>query len=401
MEDGEISNDRPALLLGEGVTLLGAARSLAAARIAPVLATRRGDFAAWSRFGSRISFSAADASEDLAGLLDSFPGGQAVLMPCSDEWLAVVGALPGDLRERFPSSLPSLQTLRTYTDKALFAEALRTFEVPHPRTINTADEAAVESLTGSEIGRFFLKPRNSQAFSLHYRTKAVSLSSKTDAIEKVERFRRDGFAVELQEIIPGPVTRQYHIDGFVDRFGRVVAAMARRRIRMYPIDYGNSTMLVSIPMETLAAAVEPLYRLLRGLNHRGIFSAEFKWDERDQLFKLLEINARPWWQVEFSTLCGVNVCAMAYRDALLDELPVVSTYAVGRRFRILAHDLRAFRDLRRQGSETFGSWLASLRGATDAINRITDPLPAVGFAREVAVKLIRRGPNSRAVHGPG
>ena len=353
--------------------------------------SNRGDFATWSRFGRRVAISPNETTAaDLARLLEAIPIKQAVLIPCTDEWLAVAAALPDRLRERFPTSLPPEGAVRAYTDKEVFAESLRSYEVPHPRTIRASDHEAIERLSESEMTGFFLKPRNSQEFSLRYRIKAISVSGKSDAIAKIERFAQDGFAVELQEMIPGPVTRQYHIDGFVDRFGRVVAAMARQRLRMYPTDFGNTTLQVSIPMETLDAAIEPLYRLLTGLEHRGIFSAEFKWDERDRLFKMLEINARPWWQVEFSTLCGVNVCAMAYRDALGEEVPVVSTYDVGRRFRILAHDFRAFRDLRRQGKEAPLKWIASLRGAPDAINRVTDPWPAVGFAREIASKLVRR-----------
>jgi predicted ATP-grasp superfamily ATP-dependent carboligase len=382
-------SDRPALLFGGGLSLLGAARSLGAAGIRSLFVSNRGDFATWSRFGRRVAVPPIDGTADLGRLLEAIPIKQAVLIPCTDEWLAVAAALPDSFQEQFPASLPPAGAVRAYTDKAVFAEALRTHEVPHPRTIRASDREAIERLSESEMTGFFLKPRNSQEFSLQYRIKALSVSGKSDAIAKIERFAQDGFAVELQEMIPGPVTRQYHIDGFVDRFGRVVAAMARQRLRMYPTDFGNTTLQVSIPMETLEAAIEPLHRLLEGLEHRGIFSAEFKWDERDRLFKLLEINARPWWQVEFSTLCGVNVCAMAYRDALGEELPAVSTYDVGRRFRILAHDFRAFRDLRSQGDETPLNWIASLRGAPDAIIRLADPWPALGFAREIASKLAR------------
>ena len=32
-------------------------------------------------------------------------------------------------------------------------------------------------------------------------------------------------------------------------------------------------------------------------------------------FKILEINARPWWYVELASRCGVDVCTMSYRDA--------------------------------------------------------------------------------------
>jgi D-aspartate ligase len=380
----------PALLLGEGLAVLGAARSLAAAGIRPLLLSKPGDFATWTRFATRL---AVDRKADLSQLLDVVSLERAVLIPCSDGLVQEAANLPDRFAESFVGSLPPAAAVRTYTDKAFFADAVGTHDVPHPRTFSSVEDVA--RLSDAEIRGFFLKPRNSQAFSAHYRTKAIPVSGRAEAIEEMERLATEGFKMELQEIIPGPITNHYHLDGFVDRFGRTVAAMARQRIRMYHTDYGNSTMLVSVPMGTLDTAIEPLYRLMRALHHRGIFSAEFKWDERDRLFKLLEINARPWWQVEFATLCGVNVCAMAYHDAIGEELPVISSYDIGQRFRILAQDARAFLDLRKRKAVTLKDWLSSVRGVTDAIIRLSDPLPTLGFAREVAGKLVRRGLRSR------
>jgi len=69
-----------------------------------------------------------------------------------------------------------------------------------------------------------------------------------------------------------------------------------------------------------------------------VFSAEFKFDERDGLFKILEVNARPWWYVDFAARCGVDVCRMAYRDALATRSslsrPIRSDGAVSSRISI-------------------------------------------------------------------
>ena len=54
----------------------------------------------------------------------------------------------------------------------------------------------------------------------------------------------------------------------------------------------------------------------QAVSYRGIFSAEFKCDDRDGFFKILEVNARPWWYVEAAACAGMDVCSMAYHDAL-------------------------------------------------------------------------------------
>jgi predicted ATP-grasp superfamily ATP-dependent carboligase len=70
--------------------------------------------------------------------------------------------------------------------------------------------------------------------------------------------------------------------------------------------------------------------LLERLAYRGIFSAEFKRDARDGIFRILEVNTRAWWYVEFATRCGVNVVEMAWRDAQdLTVAPAPSNYLTG------------------------------------------------------------------------
>ena len=153
----------------------------------------------------------------------------------------------------------------------------------------------------------FLKPRDSHAFFRRYKVKACRVESREDAIEQFRKKNSDGFKVLLQEYIPGPTSNHYFLDGFVDRNGQVDAMFARRRLRMYPDDFGNSSYMRSVACSEISQAVDDLKRLLSAISYRGIFSAEFKYDDRDGKYKILEINARPWWYVEFAAICGVDV----------------------------------------------------------------------------------------------
>ena len=116
----------------------------------------------------------------------------------------------------------------------------------------------------------------------------------------IDGYADSRFEAVFQEYVAGPMDAHYFIDGFVDRLGEVKAFFARRRLLMYPVDFGNSTLMVSVPLGEVAPALESLRVLFSDLGYRGIFNAEFKRDERDGLFKLLEVNVRPWWFVE----CG-------------------------------------------------------------------------------------------------
>jgi predicted ATP-grasp superfamily ATP-dependent carboligase len=232
----------------------------------------------------------------------------------------------------------------------------------------------LEALDPSEFAAAFLKPLNSLKFFKAHGVKALLFRSKDEAIQHAQRF---GFPIMLQEFIAGPPTAHYFIDGFVDRSGRTLARFTRQRIRMSPPLFGNSTSTVSIPSERVLPAAESLELLFRELAYHGIFNAEFKYDERDGLFKLLEVNARPWIYVGFAARAGVNVCLMAYRDALGLPVEAVSEFELGRCCVDVLQDLRAFRYGRKQRGESVWSWLKFIISADKISFRWTDPAVAL------------------------
>jgi predicted ATP-grasp superfamily ATP-dependent carboligase len=122
--------------------------------------------------------------------------------------------------------------------------------------------------------------------------------------------------------------------------------------------------------------VESLDLLLAHLSYRGVFEAEFKYDARDGQFKLLEVNARPWYFIGFAADCGVDFCAMAYRDALGLPVEPVSTYALGRHC-VVGSDRFACWALFRRGQLSAGAWLRSWLGARQMLFAWDDPVPGV------------------------
>jgi predicted ATP-grasp superfamily ATP-dependent carboligase len=195
-------------------------------------------------------------------------------------------------------------------------------------------------------------------------------------MEKLRSEGGSGFPILLQEFIPGPPSSYYLVDGFVDRRGDLQALIARQRNAQYPPLFGNSARSTTIPMDKVSGAVESLQKMWSTMRYRGIFDAEFKYDERDGQFKILEINARPWWFVEFATRCRVDLCRMAYLDALSIPVEPVTDYAVGRCCIHLSYDLAA----QLTGNFCMRStleWVRSSRKVEDIIFRWDDPWPGI------------------------
>ena len=318
-----------------------------------------------------------DSESELAARLESLDIPRLVLLPCSDAWAMEISRLRPDLRDRFPASVAPTDVLRRLTDKARFAETLAELDIPHPRTTLLRDVRVLDSVPDERIASSFLKPANSGRFSAIYHVKAVRPQNRAQAQALVSEAAGRGLELMLQEFVPGPPTLHCFLDGFMDRKGRVCGMLARRRLRMFPPDFGNSTFTESIPLEEVRAAEESLRRLLSGIGYRGVFSAEFKYDARDGLYKILEVNARPWWYVSFTADCGVDVCDMARRDALGEDVEPVTSYAVGRRCFHFRRDLQSRGATTNNGRIGLAPFLLSWIGARDLTFAWDDARPWV------------------------
>lgn len=377
----------PALVFGEGVTGLAVLRSLGRNRVPVYVAGSRVDIVRSSRWFRPAPGEPLDETaepERVARWLHEQPFRRAVLIPCSDEWALAIASLPEEMADAFPAIVARGQVLRVLVDKGLFAETTARLGVPTPRTIRVTGAAGLDALDDAELPRFFVKPCQSQPFSKSFGVKALRLTNRAQAAHVLDSVR--GHEVLLQEFIPGPPTGHVFLDGYVDRSGVMRACLARRRLRLHPPDFGNSTMSVTIRIHEAEQALESLSRLFHGIGYVGLFDAEFVHDERDGLLKILEVNARPWWQLELAGASGLDLALMAYRDAVGLPMPESGTYRVGRTWVHPLPDLRAWWAARKSGEVLGGFPLRSWFRGANALFSWDDPKPV---AEEVA-RLARR-----------
>jgi D-aspartate ligase len=370
----------PALVLGGEHTGLSVMRALARHGIPQFAVGASRSFVAYSRCYRRLpSPGGADPTPaSLSAFLGSLSHTRMVLMPCSDAWVAAVAALEPGIAARFPASIPSRDSVDICVDKARFAEMLERVGLPHPRTVRVDDPDQVPTLWDG-FRHPFLKPRNSLAFRARFGVKARRVTTSAEAVIRAREAQEAGLDLLLQEFIPGPATSHYFVDGFVDREGTVRAWFARRRVRSHTEPFGDSSCMVSIPLGEACAPVETVNRLLEALPVRGIFNAQFKYDERDGLYKLLDFNPRPWGGVTLPISCGVDVVEMAYRDALGLPVETVTDYPIGRHWVHHARDFVACVRLLRERRLSLASWVRTWAGAVHPIFRWNDPLPAAAM----------------------
>ncbi len=370
----------PVIAMGGGVTLAAVLRLLHRAGIPAYSICSAGDFVHHSRWHRPLPGVWPDLTpRALPQLLECTFLESAVLLPCSDDWLSAVAALPNQLAGRFPSSVAPLQVVETMVDKWRFAQLLRRHGIPRPRTSLLTSRDQMESLPHGDFAGAILKPLSSVAFAGTYGVKGFLVKDRDEALRAMESVE---FPILLQEFIPGPPTAGYFVEGFINRDGRECAMFARRRLRMYPPQLGNSTFMVSVPLEEVSGAAAPLKYLLHAIAYRGAFSAEYKYDQRDGTFKLLEINARPWWYIDAPARAGIDICSMAYFDALNQPVKPLTHYVSGQYLGFLPNDFRAWREQRNAGGPNLWQWLSSWRRVHSTPFYWSDPMPALAFARK-------------------
>lgn len=385
----------PAIVVGRGPTALGILRCLHLAGVPAYVACPPGDHVTRSRwYRPTPGPTAWDGSigPHASDILHSMPLTEAVLIPGVDDAALWLADMPqSELGARFRVSTSSRQSQETLQDKSRFAALLGGTDIPHPPTFRIDSVADIDAIPFDGLDRVFIKPVNSQTFSDVVGVKGIWVKRKDDIYEAWQRLHEQGFKLMVQEYVPGSSSDHYFVDGFRDASGALTGLFARRRIRISPPDFGNSSYCQSIPVANLQTPVDNIDSLLSRLDYRGIFSAEFKRDARDGQFRILEINTRAWTYVEFAARCGVNVCEMAYQDAL--GLPVTVSsrdYAAGAGCVALNKDIGTVWAQKAAARGPLPSILLQWARAHYHSFRLDDPGPGLSTVRQIMGQRLRR-----------
>jgi predicted ATP-grasp superfamily ATP-dependent carboligase len=191
----------------------------------------------------------------------------------------------------------------------------------------------------------------------------------------------------LQEFIPANAQDAWILSGYFDTSGNCRFMITGQKLRQLPIHGGITTLGVCAPCEPI---VDSISRIAKAAGYQGIIDADFLYDKRDGLWKLLDVNPRP--GANFRLLVdkhGFDVVRAMYLDLTGQNLPAVEP-VWGRRWLVEDRDLVALREHIREGSLTLGAWFRSLRGVSElAYFAVDDLRPSAVFAIRLAANLVR------------
>jgi predicted ATP-grasp superfamily ATP-dependent carboligase len=235
---------------------------------------------------------------------------------------------------------------------------------------------SLSDLASELVFPLLVKPLSSYRFGSKFGGKKFFTANDVNELRQATaRTAAAGVEFMLVELIPGPDDRLCSYYTYLDKSGTPQFDFTKRIVRRFPTGMGNGCYHIT---DWNPALREPSLRLFRQAGLRGLANAEFKWDERDSQFKLIECNARFTAANCLVTSSGIDLASFVYNRITGRPNPTFKIYRTGLRLWYPWQDFRAFLELRRQGKMSFWGWLASVaHSQTFPYFQWYDPFPSV------------------------
>ena len=242
-----------------------------------------------------------------------YPG--YVLMPTSDSTLKFVSDNRNLICEELILPLPSKDVVDICLKKTKTYEYAAKYNIPIPNTFIFND--IKELINGSKDIKYpcIIKPTINKDRKYYFK-KVIQIESSAELISICKKLYNLGSVPFIQEIIVGPPTNLYSLGVVFNYCNDPIAIFTGRKKRQISYDFGVGTYCESIWVPEIA---EIGTRFLKSIDFVGIAQIEFKYDLQDQRYKLLEINARPWFWVSLTAACGMNLPYLLYKMATGDD----------------------------------------------------------------------------------
>ena len=359
------NKDNPAIVLGAFETGLGVVRSLGRLGIRVYVFDYKKDIAFYSRYakGRLCPDPQIDESSFINFLIEqanSFHA-KAVLYITGDEFLLPVIKHAGLISEHYLLNLPDMELVLKITNKYEQYQLAKKNGIPVPEGYAINSEKDLDNIKSDLRFPVFVKGLDAvkwrSAFGGSKKGFVINDLKELDEISDI--IFSEKVAAIVQELIVGPETNHYKFSGYVDKKGELVAGFCLQKIRQHPIHFGVGCCVQSVENSVL---MELGSRFFKSIHYKGIGSAEFKLDEKDNTYKLIELNPRYWQQNSLPTTCGINFPLLQYLDLTDQPFRKMFEYKTAIKWVNIYSDFDSFLTYRKEGSLSFLAWLKSLRG---------------------------------------
>jgi D-aspartate ligase len=298
-----------------------------------------------------------------------------VLFPTRDETVAAFARHRSRLAEIFRVTTPDWECVRWAWDKNNTHVLAKQLGIPAPETWNPRSLDELRELYPRLP--LAIKPAVKENFFYATGAKAWRANTREELDRLFEKARQQIKPEEImvQEIIPGDGNCQLSYCAFF-RDGKVHSSLVARRKRQHPHEFGRAaTYVESMEMPEIEELSE---RFLKAIDYYGLVEIEFKQDQRDGQYKLLDVNARTWGFHSLGFPAGVDFPYLLYADQVGKPIER-SRGKSGVGWLRLVTDVPVALSGLVLGRLNISSYLESIwRTRAESVFALNDPLPSVG-----------------------
>jgi predicted ATP-grasp superfamily ATP-dependent carboligase len=310
---------------------------------------------------------------DIGRRLRTAHGTRPILLTLAD-WVAIFIERNGDvLQEEFVFPRAAQPVIRSLANKWEMHVLANDHAIPTPATIRPDSRTDVERFLDTQTFPIVLKPAD--PYLQHAPAKQI-IASQRELMQEVDREAARGpLNFVLQEYIPGDAETVWMCNGYFGAEPGSTVIFTGKKLRQVS-STGIASLAICLPNE----AVEGQTRsFMEGIGYRGCVGIGYRFDSRDGLYKLLDVNARVSGVFRlFSGSNDMDVVRICYLDLTDQHLPRTALRP-GRKW-MLEDDVPAALSAIRNGSLTVPQWLKSVRGVRESHwFAADDPMPILAW----------------------
>lgn len=229
-----------------------------------------------------------------------------VLFPVSQPNIAFVSKYAGEL-EKITAvvPVPRPEMHKMVINKWSFSRFLELNQLPQPKTILISELEETESQLNQLSFPVLVKP----AIDSGSGAGILKFQNKEELIAHLEKHPRIKHTHIIQNMHPG-VCYGFNL---LSNKGKILAYSQQKMVTDAMHNFGPPT---GIKFYRDAQMYELCHRLIKTLGWSGLANIDMIWDEDQQTYRILEINARIWSSAMGSFNAGINFPAYAIKAAL-------------------------------------------------------------------------------------
>jgi len=241
-----------------------------------------------------------------------------ILLVTNDIWLIPLAKYKLELENIFLYSFSGWDIIGKFVNKDKLYEQSHLLGVPYPKSlyITSNNDIDIQQLDSP----FLVKPAdvNEYSYSFPKQKRNFIFETVEDVFAHLKSIYlsnyKGGFII--QEYIPGGTENLYTCSSYSDSTGKIKAVSTGCKLSQSPAEAGTITSgLVKYNDEI----IELTKKLLESNNFFGIANTEFKYDKRNNTYKLIEVNARPGMWNYSVFLSGVNLIEYLVNDVIYNR----------------------------------------------------------------------------------